>query len=92
MRHQPLLEVVGDSVTLTSAGFLPPIVVEPFAVDAGVAGWWIDKANREVLTPPVASVRESARSLGLVTVRYDQLTTTATGVRVRQDPQALLPH
>lgn len=90
--YRLLLEVIGDGVALTSAGFLPPQVVERFAEDAGVTGWWIGKANREDLTPPVAAARESARALGLVTVRKGRLTPTATGVRVRQDPQAVLQH
>lgn len=86
------LEVVGDGVSLTSAGYLPPELVERFAEGAGVTGWWIGKANREDLTPPVAAVRETARALGLVTVRKGRLTPTAAGVRARRDPRALLQH
>jgi hypothetical protein len=83
---------VGDGVSLTSAGYLPPTVVERFAVDAGIAGWWIGKANREDLTPPVAAVRDTARALGLVSVRKGRLTPTAAGPRARKDPQVLLRH
>lgn len=90
--YRLLLDAVGDGVTLTSAGYLPPRVVERFALDAGVTGWWIGKANREDLTPPVATARDSARALGLLTVRKGRLTPTAAGVRVGQDPQALLQH
>lgn len=90
--YRLLLEVIGDGVALTSAGFLPPKVVERFAEDAGVTGWWIGKANREDLTPPVAAARESARALGLVTVRKGRLTPTVAGARVRHDPQALVQH
>lgn len=86
------LDSVGDGVALTSAGYLPPHLVERFAEIAGITGWWIGKANREDLTPPVAAVRETARKLGLVTVRKGRLTPTAAGVRVRKDPQALLQH
>lgn len=90
--YRLFLEVLGDGVTLTAAAFSPPAVVERFAVEAGVTAWWIGKANREDLTPPVASVRESARSLGLVTVRKGRLAPTAVGVRVRHDRQAPLQH
>jgi hypothetical protein len=67
-------------------------VVEHFAEGSGITRWWIGKANREDLTPPVAGVRDAARSLGLVTVRKGRLTPTAAGNRCRQDPQALWQH
>jgi hypothetical protein len=86
------LDVVGDGVALTGAGYLPPNVVEQFAEASGVTGWWIGRANREDLTPPVAVVRDSARALGLVTVRKRRLTPTAVGVRCRQKPKALWQH
>jgi Plasmid pRiA4b ORF-3-like protein len=90
--YRVFLETVGDGVTLTGAGYLPPAVVERFAERSGITGWWIGKANREDLTPPVASVRASARALGLVGVRKGRLTPTAAGIRCRQDPQALWRH
>ena len=86
------LDVIGDGVTLTGAGYLPPSVVERFAELSGITGWWIGKANREDLTPPVADVRDSARALGLVTVRKGRLTPTAVGTRCRRDPRALWQH
>jgi len=90
--YRVLLDLVGDGVALTSAGYLPPKMVEQFAERTGITGWWIGKANREDLTPPVAAVRETARALGLVAVRKGRLTPTAVGVRTRQDPPALLNH
>lgn len=90
--YRLFVDAVGDGVSLTSAGYLPPSLVERFAKDAGITRWWIGKANREDLTPPVAAVRESARSLGLVTVRKGRLTPTAAAARIRDDPQALLQH
>ena len=48
--------------------------------------------NREDLSPPVAGVRDTARALGLVTVRKGRLTPTAAGTRCRLDPQALWQH
>ena len=90
--YRVLLDLVGDGVALTSAGYLPPKLVEQFAERTGITGWWIGKANREDLTPPVAAVRETARALGLVSIRKGRLTPTAAGVRTRQDPHALLQH
>ncbi len=90
--YRTFLDVIGDGVTLTGAGYLPPAVVEEFAEQSGITAWWIGKANREDLTPPVAAVRDSVRALGLVTVRKGRLTPTAAGLRCRQDPAALWSH
>jgi len=86
------LDVIGVGVALTSAGYLPPAVVEQFAQRSGITEWWIGKANREDLTPPVANVRDTSRALGLVSVRKGRLSPTAAAVRFRQDPQALWQH
>ena len=90
--YRVFLDLIGDGVSLTHAGYLPPAVVEQFAERSGITGWWIGKANREDLTPPVADVRDTARALGLVTVRKGRLTPTAAATRCRQDPQALWQH
>ena len=86
------LDLVGDGAALTSAGYLPPRLVEEFAERSGITGWWIGKANREDLTPPVADVRDTARALGLVSVRKGQLMPTAAADRACRDPHALLQH
>lgn len=90
--YQVFLAVLGDGVRLTGAGYLPPAVVERVAERTGITRWWIGKANREDLTPPIAGVRDIARALGLVTVRRGRLVPTAVGSRCRQDPQALWEH
>ena len=90
--YQVFLDVVGDGLKLTGAGYLPPAIVERFAERSGITSWWIGKANREDLTPPVAGVRDTARALGLVTVRRGRLTPTVAGTRYRHDPQALWEH
>ena len=90
--YRTFLDVIGDGVALTGAGYLPPSVVEQYAERSGITGWWIGKANREDLTPPVAKVRDTARALGLVGVRKGRLTPTAAAVRFRQDPLALWQH
>lgn len=90
--YRIFLDVIGDSVALTGAGYLPPAVVEQFAEGSGITGWWIGKANREDLTPPVAVVRDTARALGLISVRKGRLAPTAAGTRCHEDPQALWQH
>lgn len=87
-----LLDVIGDGVRLTGAGYLPPALVERIAEETGVTDWWIGKANREDLTVPVAQLRDSARALGLVSVRKGRLGPSAAGRRFRTQPEALWRH
>lgn len=86
------LDVVTDGAELTSAGYLSPSMVEQFAERSGITCWWIGKANREDLTPPVAKVRDTARALGLVSVRRGWLRPTAAANRCHHDSQALWHH
>jgi hypothetical protein len=90
--YRVFLDVIGPGARLTGAGYLPPAVVERVAERSGITGWWIGKANREDLTPPVAGVRDTARALGLVTVAKGRLLPTAVGARCRHDPRALWEH
>jgi hypothetical protein len=90
--YRILLDIVGDGVALTAAGYLRPAVVEEIAARTGIAEWWIGKANREDMTHPVAEIRSTARALGLVSVRKGQLAPTAAARRCAGDPQALLAH
>jgi hypothetical protein len=90
--YRIFLDVIGDGVTLTAAGYLPPAVVEQVAESTGISDWWIGKANREDLTYPVADIRTTARALGLVSLRKGRLSPTAAATRAHQDPQALWRH
>lgn len=47
-----LLDLIGDRVQLTAAGYLKPALVERIAERTGLADWWIGKANREDQTYP----------------------------------------
>lgn len=87
-----LLDVIGDGVQLTGAGYLKPALVEQLADRLGVTEWWIGKVNREDQTAPVARLRESARALGLVNVRKGRLLPTAIGRRHREQPVKLWRH
>ena len=90
--YRIFLDVIGDGVTLTSAGYLPPAVVEQVAERSGITDWWIGKANREDLTYPVAEIRTTARALGLVSVRKGRLCPTTAATRCGRDPRALWRH
>lgn len=90
--YRTFLDIVGDGLDLTAAGYLRPVVVEEVADRTGISGWWIGKANREDVTRPVADIRATARALGLVSVRKGRLSPTATARRWGSDPQALLRH
>lgn len=90
--YRVLLEAIGTATKLTGAGYLPPAVVEQIAEGTGITEWWIGKANREDLTPPVAAIRETARALGLVYVRDGHLRASRAGIQGRQSPQTLWCH
>ena len=90
--YRTFLEIVGDGVALTAAGYLRPAVVEEVATRTGISDWWIGKANREDLTYPVADIRRTARALGLVSVRKGRLAPTAAATKCRQDPLSLWQH
>lgn len=90
--YRNFLDVIGDGVPLTAAGYLAPALVEQIAERTGISDWWIGKANREDLTFPVADIRATARALGLVSVRKGRLRPTAAAIRCGHDPQALWRH
>lgn len=90
--YRVLLEAIGSGVKLTAAGYLPPAIVEQVARGVGISEWWIGKVNREDLTPPVAAIRETARSLGVVFVRGGHLRPTRAGIEGRRDPQRMWRH
>lgn len=87
-----LIDVVGDGMALTGAGYLKPAVVEQIAHRTGIAEWWIGKANREDLTWPVWELRATARALGIVSVRKGRIAPTGAIAKRRDDPQAILRH
>jgi hypothetical protein len=90
--YRTFLEVIGDGVALTAAGYLKPALVEQIAERTGISDGWIGKANREDQTYPVADIRSTARALGLVSVRKGRLAPTAAAKRCGDDPQALWRH
>lgn len=87
-----LLDIIGDGVALTGAGYLKPADVEQIAQRTGITEWWIGKANREDLTWPVAELRATARALGLVSVRKGRIAPTQAIAKRSADPQSILQH
>lgn len=87
-----LLRHVGDEVRLTTAGYLPPVVVQAVYDELGLAEDWYGKGNREDLTYPVLGLREQAQNLGLLRKAKGRLAPTATARRLADDPPGLLRH
>ncbi len=90
--YQVLLEVIGEGVTLTGAGFLPPSVVAEILERLDLEARWFGKGNREDHTPPIRTCRRAATQLGLLRKAKGRLTPTAAGLRVAGDPAALFAH
>ncbi|MFP5417219.1 MAG: plasmid pRiA4b ORF-3 family protein [Actinomycetes bacterium] len=91
-RYTALLRAVGDGLTLTAAGYLPPRIVATLFAELDLDEVWIGRGNREDLTAPVLTLRESATALGLVRKSRGRLTVTAAGKKCAADPHALLRH
>lgn len=87
-----LMRTVGDGVQLTTAGYLPPAIVQVLA--GGLRGDLplIRKVNRESNTLSVLRLRESATALGLLRKQRGRLTVTKAGQRLIDRPQALWQH
>jgi hypothetical protein len=85
-----LLDRVGtDGITLTGAGYLPPVHVEAAVAELGLATEWIGKGNREIQTLPVLDLRESAQKAGLLRKHRGKLLLTTRARTMRRDPVAL---
>lgn len=88
-----LLDVVGDGLTLTAAGFLPPRVVETLFESLGLDDDdWVGKPGRESDTWPVLDLRQQVRRVGLVRKAKGRLLPTVVGRKLHGDPDALLAH
>lgn len=88
-----LLDRLGfDGVRLTSAGYLPPVVVAEAVTELGWHERWIGAANREYHTTPVLELRESARRFGLVRKHRGVLSPTKLGRALVADPLSLWWH
>ena len=80
-----LLDRVGDGLSLTQAGHLPPKDVLAAMTELGMAEEWFGKGNREVHARPVADIRRSAQRFGLLRVSKGRLLPTKAGTAARGD-------
>lgn len=91
-RYTWLLDRVGEGLTLTAAGWLPPAVVTETMDALWPEERWIGKRNREDPTEPVLRLRASAQRLGLLRVTRGRLLVTKAGAALRDDPLGLWRH
>ncbi|MTD17285.1 hypothetical protein GIS00_25465 [Nakamurella sp. YIM 132087] len=91
-RLRPFLHLLDrcrpNGLQLTTAGWLPPVVVEEVAALLPTAAEWIGKKNREDLTPPVHIFRGLLTRLGLVRKFKGKLILTKAG-KGATDPERL---
>lgn len=81
-----LLGRVGtDGITLTGAGYLPPVHVDAAVTELHLTTEWIGKGNRESQTLPVLDLRESAQKAGLLRKHGGKVLLTAQGRAMRRD-------
>ncbi len=92
LRYRVLLRTIGRGLDLTAAGYLPPAVVDGLCRELDLGAEWVGKGNREHLTLPVLTLRESATALGLVRKAKGRLTVTKAGLALVDDPWRLLDH
>ena len=92
LRYRVLLRTIGRGLNLTAAGYLPPAVVDGLCRELDLGAEWLGKGNREHLTSPVLTLRESATALGLVRKAKGRLTVTKAGLALVDDPWRLLDH
>ena len=90
--YRTLLEAVGDGVTLTAAGYLPPRLVAALLDRLDVDPAWADRGSREELARPVLTLRETATSLGLLRKARGTLTVTQAGRKAAANPSWLFAH
>ena len=87
-----LLDIIGDGAKLTTAGYLPPAVVQTIFDELDLGEERIGKGNREDLTMPVLHLRETAQRLKLLRKYKGRLVPTSTGRTLAGDPVGLWWH
>lgn len=83
------LEYVGDGITLTSAGYLPPAAVVELMERLDTHRQWIGQATREVQAYPLHILRETVTRLGLTRKHRGRLLPTKAGTAGLDSPLAL---
>ncbi|MDO5511289.1 plasmid pRiA4b ORF-3 family protein [Corynebacterium sp.] len=81
-----LLDLVGEGVTLTGQGYLPPVLVTQLCDRLDLGGPLHGQANREANLPPVKALHRLAKKLGLLRKYRGRLLPTKIGERALLDP------
>lgn len=85
-----LIRRVGlDGLTLTAAGWLPPVVVSDAMRELGWQDRWFGKMNREDQTYPILDLRARARRHGLLRKLKGRLVLGAAAKKMIDDPVGL---
>ncbi len=92
LRYRVLIRTIGGGVELTGAGYLPPRIVDGLCRELDLGEEWIGRGNREHLTLPVLTLRESATALGLLRKARGRLTVTKAASSLAGDPRGLFGH
>lgn len=87
--YQHLLDVIGDGVRLTNAGYLPPSIVQEIYLGLDIDRHWIGAGNRENQTFPVLQLRESATEVGLLRKQRGDLLPVKAARQHLDDPRWL---
>jgi hypothetical protein len=84
------LDRVGaEGINLTSAGYLPPSLVEAIAAELDLSEEWPGSFNRESQMLPILEFRESAMHVGLLRKYQGKLLLTPSARGLGGDPVAL---
>jgi len=86
------LHRIGDGITLSAAGYLPPAVAKELGEQLNLRLEVRGPLNRESNIEPMRDFRESARAMGLTKTTKGTLTTTPLGRRLARNPIALWQH
>ena len=92
LRYRTLLRAVGPGIKLTAAGYLPPAIVASLYHGRGMNVSRIGAGNREDMTRPVLTLRQTATALGLLRKAKGKLTVTKLGQKLVDDPRGLFAH
>lgn len=83
------LELIGEEITLTTAGWLPPKIVKNLMTKTDLDSQWFGPCNREFDTWPASEIREWAHALKLVRKYKGTLRPSRLGASLRGDRDAI---
>lgn len=84
------LDLIGDGVPLTSAGYLRPAEVSAISERFEIGREWVGTLNRENQTPPVLELRKALTKLRLIRVSGNRLVPVAAVRKQAATPEGLV--